>query len=83
MTMQSYYQNYINGQFVDGGAGRLEVDDPAEGEERASDHDWRTDCRSLRLRLPRSHRELVLHWRAVPHTHLRSHGAPIPTTPPW
>ena len=31
MTMQSYYQNYINGQFVDGGAGRLEVDDPADG----------------------------------------------------
>ena len=31
MTMQSYYQNYINGQFVDGGAGRLEVDDPSDG----------------------------------------------------
>ena len=27
-----YWQNYIDGQFVDGGAGRLVVDDPATGE---------------------------------------------------
>ena len=31
MTIQAYYQNYINGAFVDGGAGRLSVDDPADG----------------------------------------------------
>ena len=31
MTDRPYYQNYINGQFVDGGAGRLAVDDPADG----------------------------------------------------
>ena len=31
MTIQTYYQNYINGAFVDGGAGRLSVDDPADG----------------------------------------------------
>lgn len=31
MNTKSYFQNYINGQFVDGGAGRLEVDDPADG----------------------------------------------------
>ena len=31
MADRPYYQNYINGQFVDGGAGRLAVDDPADG----------------------------------------------------
>ena len=31
ITDRPYYQNYINGQFVDGGAGRLAVDDPADG----------------------------------------------------
>ena len=31
MSIDPYYQNYINGQFVDGGAGRLDVDDPADG----------------------------------------------------
>lgn len=33
--MQSYWQNYIDGAFVDGGAGRLAVDDPASGEKLA------------------------------------------------
>ena len=27
--MKKYYQNYISGKWVDGGAGRLEVDNPA------------------------------------------------------
>ena len=27
--MQEYWQNYIDGEFVDGGSGRLTVDDPA------------------------------------------------------
>jgi len=31
MKIQAYYQNYVNGQFVDGGAGRLAVDNPADG----------------------------------------------------
>ena len=31
MSTKRYFQNYINGQFVDGGAGRLEVDDPSDG----------------------------------------------------
>ena len=31
MTDQAYFQNYINGAFVDGGAGRLLVDNPADG----------------------------------------------------
>ena len=31
MKPQAYYQNYINGAFVDGGAGRLSVDNPADG----------------------------------------------------
>ena len=31
MTDQAYFQNYINGTFVDGGAGRLLVDNPADG----------------------------------------------------
>ena len=30
--MKDYWQNYIGGAFVDGGAGRLAVDDPATGE---------------------------------------------------
>ncbi len=30
--VKSYWQNYIDGAFVDGGAGRLTVDDPATGE---------------------------------------------------
>lgn len=30
-----YWQNYINGKFVDGGAGRLRVDDPSTGEQLA------------------------------------------------
>jgi len=29
--VKNYYQNFINGQFVDGGAGRIDVDDPATG----------------------------------------------------
>lgn len=33
--MHSYWQNYIDGRFVDGGAGRLNVDDPATGEKYA------------------------------------------------
>ena len=28
---QSYYKNYVNGAFVDGGAGRIDVDDPGTG----------------------------------------------------
>lgn len=28
---QSYYQNYVDGQFVDGGAGRIVVDNPGTG----------------------------------------------------
>ena len=31
MKQQAYFQNYINGSFVDGGAGRLSVDNPADG----------------------------------------------------
>ena len=31
MSTKRYFQNYINGQFVDGGAGRLAVDDPSDG----------------------------------------------------
>ena len=31
MTDQAYFQNYINGTFVDGSAGRLLVDNPADG----------------------------------------------------
>ena len=30
--MKNYYQNYIGGKWVDGGAGRLEVQNPATGE---------------------------------------------------
>ena len=35
MTDSSYFQNYINGVFVDGGAGRLLVDNPASGSDLA------------------------------------------------
>ena len=31
MTDLPYFQNYINGSFIDGGAGRLIVDNPADG----------------------------------------------------
>lgn len=31
MSSLAYYQNYLNGQFIDGGAGRLAVDDPSDG----------------------------------------------------
>ncbi len=31
MSSLAYYQNYVNGQFIDGGAGRLAVDDPSDG----------------------------------------------------
>ena len=33
--MKDYWQNYIDGAFVDGGAGRLGIDDPATGEQLA------------------------------------------------
>ena len=33
--MKAYWQNYINGEFVDGGAGRLDVDNPGTGEKLA------------------------------------------------
>ena len=33
--MQSYWRNYIDGAFVDGGAGRIAVDDPGSGEKLA------------------------------------------------
>jgi aldehyde dehydrogenase (NAD+) len=33
--VEPYWQNYIAGQWVDGGAGRLRVDDPATGEKLA------------------------------------------------
>ena len=32
VEIKPYWQNYVNGQFVDGGAGRLKVDNPATGE---------------------------------------------------
>ena len=32
MSIQNYWQNYINGEWVDGGAGRLKVDNPSNGE---------------------------------------------------
>ena len=32
VEMQSYWQNFIDGSFVDGSAGRLDVEDPATGE---------------------------------------------------
>ena len=31
MDVKSYWQNYINGQFVDGGSGKLTVSNPADG----------------------------------------------------
>ena len=33
--IKDYWQNYINGQFVDGGAGRIAVDNPGTGEKLA------------------------------------------------
>ncbi|RVC95899.1 aldehyde dehydrogenase, partial [Mesorhizobium sp. M2A.F.Ca.ET.029.05.1.1] len=30
--IKPYWQNYIDGEWVDGGAGNLTVDDPATGE---------------------------------------------------
>ena len=30
--MKDYWQNYINGKFVDGGAGVIQVDNPGTGE---------------------------------------------------
>ncbi|MGI9288721.1 MAG: aldehyde dehydrogenase family protein, partial [Pseudomonadales bacterium] len=35
IEIKPYWQNYINGTFVDGGAGRIVVDDPATGEKLA------------------------------------------------
>ena len=32
VEVKSYWQNYIDGKWVDGGAGRLTVDNPATGE---------------------------------------------------
>jgi len=32
MEVKDYWQNYIDGEFVDGGAGRLQVDNPGTGE---------------------------------------------------
>ena len=29
---QDYWQNYVNGGWIDGGAGRLRVDNPGTGE---------------------------------------------------
>lgn len=34
-SVKPYWQNYIDGEFVDGGAGRLVVDDPGTGEKLA------------------------------------------------
>ena len=33
--MKDYWQNYINGKFVDGGAGKMQVDNPGTGEKLA------------------------------------------------
>ena len=33
--MKDYWQNYINGKFVDGGAGKIQVDNPGTGEKLA------------------------------------------------
>ena len=30
--LKQYWRNYIDGEFVDGGAGRIPIDDPATGE---------------------------------------------------
>ena len=35
MPVQSYYKNYIHGRFVEGGAGRIDVDDPGTGKKLA------------------------------------------------
>lgn len=37
VDMKSYWQNYIDGAWVDGGAGRIDVSDPATGE-RIAEH---------------------------------------------
>ena len=31
-TIKTYWQNFIGGEYVDGGAGRLRIDDPATGD---------------------------------------------------
>ncbi len=31
VDVKSYWQNFVDGEFIDGGAGRLDVDDPASG----------------------------------------------------
>ena len=33
--MKAYWQNFVDGTFVDGGAGRLRIDDPATGDQVA------------------------------------------------
>ena len=33
--LKQYWKNYIDGKFVDGGAGRISIDDPATGEKIA------------------------------------------------
>ena len=33
--MKEYWQNYIDGQFIDGGAGKIQVDDPGTGQKLA------------------------------------------------
>ncbi|MGI9390209.1 MAG: aldehyde dehydrogenase family protein, partial [Boseongicola sp.] len=35
--MKEYWQNYIGGKFVDGGSGRIDVQDPATGD-RLAEH---------------------------------------------
>ncbi len=35
MSVKKYYKNYIDGKFVDGGAGRIDVDDPGTGKKLA------------------------------------------------
>ncbi len=35
VDIKTYWQNYIDGAFVDGGAGRIDVDDPGTGEKLA------------------------------------------------
>ena len=33
--MKDYWQNYIDGEFIDGGAGKIQVDDPGTGKKLA------------------------------------------------
>ena len=33
--MKDYWQNYIDGEFIDGGAGKIQVDDPGTGRKLA------------------------------------------------